>query len=264
MEDAQRPVQVVDHIPHVNTDQNSVEYAEETTFTNAADGVAEGATLVESTFAITNQTVPIEDIGTFVTVTLNQLDDEGQARLYLDQRLPFAVRQKLDEFVIDGAGSNNDLTGFLTKVNVQKFKVADNGKPIDEFLKAKVINVEKTGRAMASMAVMLHDVWLAMATAKGNDQYYLGSPGVDFERRIWGMPVVLSDHGFAYAADADSAGLVGDFSMFSYLAVRRDLTIQVGWKNDDLPKRQITLVAWMRAALVITRPEAFCITQRKA
>ena len=262
--DQQRPVQVVDNIPQVNVNQNSVEYAEETTFTNAAAPKDEGADLAESTFAITNKTVEIEDIGTFISATLNQLDDEGQARLYLDQRLPFAVRQKLDEQVISGNGTSPNLSGFLGNSSVTNRTLNDNAKPIDDFLAAKVIDVEKTGRGMASMAVVFHDAWVGMATSKGADSYYLGNPGIEFTPRIWSMPVVLCDHGFAFTGENDVLGLVGDFLRYCYLAVRRDMTVQIGWRNDDLTKRQITLVAWMRAALVITRPGAFVKIKRKA
>lgn len=67
-----RPV-VADMIPQDNIDQPSVVYMEETTFTNAADTVAEGAAKPESALAYTQRTVPVEVIATWIPITRQQI-----------------------------------------------------------------------------------------------------------------------------------------------------------------------------------------------
>jgi hypothetical protein len=61
------------------------------------------------------------------------------------------------------------------------------------------------------------------------------------------------------AAAAIGARVVGDFSpMGVNLFDREDATVRTGWINDQFVRNMQTLLAELRAALVVWRPTAFC------
>ena len=71
--------------------------------------------------------------------------------------------------------------------------------------------------------------------------------------RIWGVPVVVSD------AVTEGTAITGDFTNYTLLAERKQMTIKVGYQNDDFIKNQRSIVAEIRVAFVVTRPTAICL-----
>ena len=118
---ATRPIQILDIMPMAQTGTDTVAYMEETTYGPAADSVAEGASVPEAAFALTERTVSVKRIGHRVPVTEDILADEGQTRSYLDFVMPFGVMQAFDGQVLSGDQANdaNDLLGILNKTGVQ-------------------------------------------------------------------------------------------------------------------------------------------------
>ena len=265
--DAQRPIQVLDVIPQFGTDQHSIKYMEETTFTSEAKPKAEGAAFDESTLAYTERTVAIEDVGTHIPVSVQALEDAGQIRDILGMRLPFMCRQNADGQVMDGNGTSPNLSGYLTAANVQtedQAGAANPTKPITVIRRA-ITKVFLTGRAMASHVFAHPDYWEAAAVSETTaGGFYLGSAVAGFARRIWGLPVVETDAGLKGAGNNDNWALVGDFMTFGRIAMRRDATVTVGYINDDFSKNLVRFKADMRLANVIYRPQAFCKIVRKA
>jgi HK97 family phage major capsid protein len=84
---------------------------EETTFTNSAAETAEGGTYPESALALTERSTPVQKITTFIPVTDEQLEDVPQIQGYLNNRLPFMVRQRLDLQILTGNGTTPNLRG---------------------------------------------------------------------------------------------------------------------------------------------------------
>lgn len=69
VDDAQRPVEVIDIIPAGQTTQAAIVFMEETTFTNNADFRAENAAYAENAFALTEQSETVRSIGASLPVT---------------------------------------------------------------------------------------------------------------------------------------------------------------------------------------------------
>ena len=90
------PIQFVDILLRSSTTQELVRYMEETTYTNAAAGVAEGAAAPESTLKLTQQETAVRKIATHIPVTREEMEDEPQVESYLNDTLPFMVRQAVD------------------------------------------------------------------------------------------------------------------------------------------------------------------------
>ena len=247
----QRPIQVLDYIPVVRTNQTALKYMEETVFTNAAVEGVEGAALAESTLKVEEKDEPIRRVGTYLPVTEEQLDDEPMVAFYIDGRLMFMVRQRLDNQVLRGNGTAPNLSGILDRTGLLTFARGTNSR-IDA-VKLAMTKVELEGRAMPDLTILHHNDWdgivLSETTAGG---YYLGSPSGEFDMRIWGNQVVRSD------ILTENTGLVGAFGEFTSLHVRKDVEVEFGRQSDDFIKLIMTARAYARVGLCVYRPQAFC------
>ena len=264
------PIQVIDILPRSSTTQELIKYMEETTYTNAAAAVAEGAASPESTLALTERETAVRKLSTHIPVTREELEDEPQVESYLNETVPFMVRQKADEIVLKGDGAAPNIRGLLNVANVQDIDWAHTSaqnktlaKPLNTLRKAKT-KVRFGGRAMATHYILHPNIWddivLSESSAGG---YYYGSPQTDFVERVWGLPVVLSDH----LSDANAAdtvgGIAGDFTpMWIQLRMRRELETEWGHINDDFVKEIRRIKASIRFALVVKRPQAFVMLKR--
>lgn len=248
---ATRPIQVTDIIPSTTTGQAAVVYMEETTFTNNAAETAEAGTFPESALALTEQSSPVRKISTFLPVTDEQLEDEQQARGYVNNRLPFMLRQRLDGQILVGNGTAPNLRGILNVVGIQT--QAKGADPVPDAVYKALVLVRVTGRANPG-AVVFHPLdWQDVRLLRTADGIYIwGNPSDAGPDRIWGLPVVQSD------AITQNTALVGDFAGYSELAVRRGIDVQVSNSHGTyFVEGKQAVRCDMRAALVIYRPAAF-------
>lgn len=252
VENAQRPIQVIDLIPQTTTSQNAVVYMEETTFTNAAAETAEGGTYAESALALTEQTSAIRKIATFIPITDEQLQDAPQAAGYVNNRLAFMLFQRLDGQILVGNGTAPNLRGFLNVAGIQtQAKAAD---PTPDAVYKALTKIRVTGRAMPSGVVFHPTNWQDVKLLRTADGIYIwGSPSEAGPDRIWGLPVAQSD------AITLGTALAGDFANFTELSVRRGVDVQVSNSHGTFfVEGKQAVRADMRAALIPYRPAALC------
>lgn len=247
-----RPIQVVDLIPQNSTTQSAVVYMEETTFTNNAAEVAEAAQYPEAALALTEQSSPVRKISVFLPITDEQLEDVGQARGYIDNRLPFMIRQRLDLQLLVGDGTPPNLKGLLNYAGIQTQAKGADATP-DAIYKA-MVNVRVTGGAMPNAAVFHPLDWQDIRLLRTADGIYIwGNPSDAGVSRIWGLQVTEAQ------ALTQNTALVGDFANYSELAVKRGINVQVSNSHSDyFIKGKQAMRADMRAAFVVYRPAAFC------
>lgn len=249
---ATRPIQVTDLVPQTTTNQAAVVYMEETTFTNNAAETAEGGTYPEAALALTEQSSTVRKIAVFLPITDEQLEDEPQVRGYVNNRLPFMVRQRLDSQILNGNGTAPNLRGFLNVSGIQT--QAKGADPDPDAVYKAMIKVRVTGRALPNGIVYHPTNWQSIRLLRTADGIYIwGNPSDAGPERIWGLQVAQSD------AITLGTALVGDFANYSELAVRRGIDVQVSNSHGTyFVEGKQALRADMRAALVVYRPAAFC------
>jgi len=249
---ATRPIQVTDLVPGTTTSQAAVVYMEETTFTNAAAEAAEGGTYAEAALALTEQSSPVRKIAVFLPVTDEQLEDEPQVRGYIDNRLPFMVRQRLDSQILVGNGTPPNLRGFLNVAGIQT--QAKGADPAPDAVYKAMVKVRVTGRAMPNAIVYHPTNWQDIRLLRTADGIYIwGNPSDAGPERMWGLAVSQSD------AITLGTALVGDFLNYTELAVRRGIDVQVSNSHSTFfVEGKQALRADMRVALIPYRPAALC------
>lgn len=253
---ATRPVQVTDIVPDTTTGQAAVVYMEETTFGTGGVGDAaeraEGTAYPETTLELTEQSSTVRKVSVFIPVTDEQLEDEPQARGYLNNRLPFMLRQRLDGQILNGNGTAPNLRGILNVAGIQT--QARGTDPIPDAVYKAMVLVRVTGRAMPNAVVFNPFDWQSVRLLRTSDGLYIwGNPSEAGPERIWGLQVTQGD------VLAQGSALVGDFANFSELAVRRGIDVQVSNSHADFfINGKQAMRADLRAALVWYRPAAFC------
>lgn len=247
----QAPISLLDIIPTTTTAQSTVKYMEETVYTNAAAETAEGGSKPEATLTVVERSSNVAKIAVYLHVTDEQLEDEPRAKEYVNNRLPLMVRQRLAGQIVVGDGTAPNLRGVLNVSGIQT--QAKGTDPIPDAVYKAMVKVMVGGEAMPDAFVVNPLDWQDVKLLRTADGIYIwGSPTDSGPDRIWGLRAVLEQR------ITQNTGLVGDFGMFSELAVRKGVEVTTGWINDDFIKNQQVVLAEMRAAFIIYRPLAFC------
>ena len=247
-----RPIQVMDILPMQRATSDGIKYMEETTRTETnvvekAEGVAYG----EMALALTERSVTIEKIPAYLPVTDEQLADVPQAESYINNRLPEAVRRRLDYQAINGTGVTPLLLGVTQKSGIQTTAAGVDDATADHIARA-IKDVSVTGRAIASAVIMHPTDYLNERLRKTKDGAYIwGNPSMPGPTQMWGLPIAQADSLTAGKA------VVGDFRQYSAFVEREGMVVKMGWVNDDFIKGRNAVVAYLRGAFVWYRPEAF-------
>ncbi len=246
-----RPIQVMDIIPSGTIGQAVAKYMEETTRTHAAAEKAEGTTYAESTFALTERTQTVEKITDSIPVTDEQLEDEDMAQSYLNGRIDFGVRQRLDLQVVQGDGNTPNLLGILNKPSIQtQAKGSDN---VPDTIYKLMTKLRLVGRVTPTHTLMHPNDWQDIRLLQTADGIYIwGNPSEAGPERLWGLPVVQAD-----SLD-ENTGIVGSFeAAWIQLLERRGLLVEMGFTGSQFVEGKQTIRASMRTVLVIYRAPAF-------
>lgn len=247
---ATRPLGVADLFPKGSTSAASLTYMEETTFTNAAVEVSEGLAKPEATLALTERTEAVRKIAVWLPVTDEQLEDIPQAQSYVENRLGFMVYQRLDLQLLVGDGTAPNISGILDRAGIQT--QAKGADPTPDAVYKAMTKVRVTAFSEPNAAVFHPNDWQDIRLLRTADGIYIwGSPSDPGVERIWGLRVVQT------TALTENTGLVGDFQQ-TELVMRKGLSLQVGFINDDFQKNRQSIRAELRAALAVYCPAAFC------
>lgn len=246
-----RPLAVINIIPQGTTNQVAVVYMEETTFTNAAQETAESGTYQEGAVAFTARTANVKKIAVYIPITDELMEDAPQAESYVNNRLGFMVRQRLDSQLIVGDGTGDNLTGIISAAGVQTQAVGADSEA-DAAHKA-MTKVQAVGFADADNYILHPNNWQKIRLVKtSTGEYIYGAPWEAGRGTLWGLPVLPT------TAITSGTGLVGGFAPWCQYFTKKDLTISVGFINDQFIKGQLCIRAELRGAFPIYRPSAFC------
>jgi HK97 family phage major capsid protein len=246
---------IADLMPEHPTTQDAVKYMEETTHTANAAATAENVNLPESAIIYTEKTVNIQDVGTSLPVSERMMDDASYIMSYINSSLGLEVARAEETELLTGAAADPHLYGFLSAQAItdgMQTQPRGTDNVITQFIKAMTL-VQSVGFAQPSAGVFHPTNWQnVMILQDTTGRYIFGDPSQSGPRTLWGLPII------ATVAMTLNSALVGDFRVYSYIARRRGVIMEMGWVNDQFLKRVRTIRAYGRLALVIRRKSAFC------
>jgi HK97 family phage major capsid protein len=168
----------------------------------------------------------------------------------VNNRLGFMVRQRLASQILVGDGIAPNLKGLLNTAGINTQAKGADATP-DAVYKAMVLCMT-VGFAIPDLAVFNALDWQDVKLLRTADGIYIwGSPADANPDRIWGLSVAI-EQGLT-----QNTAVVGAFGVFSELDIKKGLTVETGYNNDDWTKNLQTVRAEMRAAVVYYRPSAF-------
>lgn len=246
------PIAVIDVIPMLTTQRDTIKYMKESTFTNNAAEAAEAGAFGEAALALTETSDEVEKIAVFLPVTDEQLEDVAGLGAYINTRLTYMLRTRLDGQILTGDGSTPNLLGTLNLASVQT--QAKGSDPTPDAIYKAMTKVRVTGFAEPSVLFIHPNDWQSVRLLRTADGIYIfGSPIEAGPSRIWGVPVVQT------TKETENTGVVGDYRGYSALFMRRGVTLKITDSHASLFISGIQAIrADMRVAMVHFRDTAFC------
>ena len=253
---------ILDFIPTGSTSSNSMEYtreipAEESPagFTNNAAEVAEGGSKPQSDVLFELVNDPVRTIAHWLKLSRQVLDDAPALESYIDSRLRFGIRQRLESQILSGNGTAPNLAGLSSAGRHVAYTPATGDNSFDSISKAKYAMI---GRDYNPTAVFLNPAdWGAMERLKvgASDDRYIAGDGAALNYlqgglipMIWGMQVVPNNNvpsGKFYVVDPSS------MTLFQ----RSGATVEMFEQDDtNVQSNLVTVRAELRAALCVFTP----------
>ncbi|MFF4425039.1 phage major capsid protein [Streptomyces sp. NPDC001549] len=251
-------------IPTVQNSSGRFAYLRQTVRTNNAAVVAAGALKPTSVYTLARVDDRVRTIAHLSEPIAKQdLDDIGMLRQFIDQEMRLGLDIALEEEILEGSGSGEHMTGMANVSGSQSQAFATD---ILTTARKAVTKLERYGYLARAGFVMTPEDWEAFELLQDNEGrfYYNGPAGPAVNaatRRLWGVPVVVSD-----AATAGTAHLA-DFSQMR-LQVRQEGVldwsenvyrpdgISEGVGASDFERNLVTFRFEGRFGLEILRPSA--------
>lgn len=251
----QRPLTLRQMVTNGTTNTDTVEFVRVAGYTNAAAPTAEASaatgttgTKPESALTFERVSETVKTIAHWVPITRRALSDAGQVRTIVDGLLRYGLEEELEDQMVNGAGTGENFTGISNTTGVQAQAWDTNVLTTTRKARTKVRVV---GRANPTAYVMHPNDWETIDLLQDAEQRYrFGGPMELGNPRLWGLPVVECEgctEGVAY---------VGDWRQ-AVLWDREQASVQVGTINDQFIRNMLTILAELRAAFGVFRPEAF-------
>lgn len=248
------PLAVIDLINWAPTTEAVAYFLRESTYNIMADIAPENTEKPESDFAFGVETLAVGTIAHWIRASKQVLADMPMLATYLETRMAYGIRYKLEYFVVNGhkpaSGQQKHFGGLLEAQNHRTIAVPVDATSID------VLNVAKYEAAASYVipdTIILNPKdWGVIERIKGDDGHYVfGSPGAQVQPVLWGLPVVFA------ASMPEGKYWVGNLALGYDGVLREDVTVTVSTEDSaNFIKNLVTILAEMRAAGTVVLPEA--------
>lgn len=244
---------VADMMAQGTIDRGTLEYYEETTFTNAAAETAEGSAKPEAALDWTLRTESVGKIAVWIPATTEALQDIGWLESTIRSRLVFMVERRKEQQLLNGDGTAPNLSGITDRSGIQTQAKGTDPTP-DAILKAA--NLVRVNSFYEPDGVVIHpldmqDIRL-LRTADGI--YIFGSPSDPYSAlRLWGMEVRET------TAQSQNTAIVGAFGTAAQVFYRSPVTVTASTEHASyFVENKVAILAEQRLGLAVYRANAFC------
>ncbi len=221
---------------------NVWEWVEQKNVDGGAAMTAEGAAKSQADFDLVLASATVKKVTAYIKVTKEMLDDVQLMRSEIDQELTELINLKIDEQLLSGAGSGNNLTGIIT--NATAWAAGSFALSIPTPTKWDVlrtaINQVRVNLFEPTYIVMHPTDVTSMELSKDSTGQYIMPPFAAVDGSIVSGIRVVANTGVTI-----DKFLVGDFNKAG-VRFREGLTINVGYENDDFTKNLVTILAEAR------------------
>lgn len=259
MPGAFRPLTIEGLFPSLPISTNAFEYVQENEAknVNGAAFVAEGAQKPFGSTDFEAKTGTVKTIAHLARISKQLMADAPALVAYINQRLVYGVDLVVEDQLVTGDGTGQNLSGILHDGNytVHGATKANLGKAptifdLILFAKAKVEDA-----FFRPNVILLNPIdWTSMLMKKNaSGDYYLGHPASVAPKYLWGLPV------WTTPAITQGKFLVGDFNAAATLWTRQGMTVEMFEQDvDNVQKNLVTIRAERRLGFGVERAAALC------
>ncbi|EQA4952262.1 phage major capsid protein [Salmonella enterica] len=238
------------------TDSASMEFIQETGFTNKAAPVAEGARKPQSEITFDLKSAPVRTIAHIFKASRQILDDAKGLASYIDGRARYGLRFAEELQLLSGDGTGMNIMGIIPQASTFNPKVTlASATAIDRM---RLAILQAVLAEYPASGIVLNPIdWAAIELTKdGEGRYIIAQPVNGSVARLWGLPVVETQ------AMTQNNFLTGAFSMAAQIFDRMEIEVLLSTENeDDFARNMVTIRAEERLAMAVYRPEAFVTGQ---
>ncbi|MGY8706995.1 phage major capsid protein [Bradyrhizobium sp. 18BD] len=234
------------------TSSNSVNYVRQSTRTNNAAVVTEGAQKPESVLAWIEADAPVRTIAHWVPVSRQAMDDAPMLQSTIDGELRYGLSVKEEEELLLGSGAGQHIFGIIPQATAYETSRNGTGDTAFDTLAHAIAQSEVALLPATGIVMNNNDLESLKIIKDGEDRYIGGGPFGPPITTIWGRPVV--------GTPAMAAGefLVGAFLDGAQIFDRLDAEVLVSSEDrDNFIKNMLTVRAEERLAMAVKRPAAF-------
>lgn len=247
-----RALRVRDVLPSGVTGSNMIQFTRELAFTNNAAERNENTAKPESALTFELVSVPVQTVAHFIKASKQVLEDAPALQTYIDVRMRFGVDARIDNQLLNGNGTNPNLSGILDSGNHTVFTPETGDNALDSINRA-IYNVYASD--YAPNAIMLNPAdWGAIERLKkgtGDASYIVGDPTGILGPQLWGLPVVVTNN------LATGKVIVGAMQMAYQVFNRSGVVVEMFEQDsDNVQKNIVTIRAESRLALATFLPAA--------
>ena len=238
-------------VPQGSTTAGAITYVVETSFTNNANVVAEGAAKPKSDKVFTPTTQPVETIAHFFKVSRQSYEDLPGLAAMIESNGIYGVQLKEDQQLLNGTGTAPQLKGFMPIATAAP--APGTGATLVDAVGAAIFDLAAKG-FMADGTVLNPADWGLMARLKTSQGNYIFANPLAYNQSLslWGTRLVMSSQ------MAAGNFLVGAFRGNSLILDREEVNVRVAEQNvDDFEKNMLTILVEERLALLIFQAAAF-------
>ncbi|NWK61413.1 phage major capsid protein [Acinetobacter sp. SwsAc3] len=254
---AYRPLNIIDLINWIPADSEKAVYLRETTANFLAGIIPEAEDKPESELQLGMLELSVGTIAHFVRVSKQALKNMSQLAVYIETRLAYGVRLKLEYYVVNGhtppQGQQKIFSGLLEPLNFTTVAIHITDTAIDVLNKAKY---KAAATYIQPDCIILNpEDWGRIERIKGTDGHYVfGAPGAAVQPVIWGVPVVFS------ATMPVGKFWCGPLNMAYEGYLDSDVTIIVSTEDaNNVTKNLVTILAEMDGSGAVVLPDA-CVS----
>lgn len=225
------------------TSSKYVVWIEQSNPDGGAGMTGEGLAKSQADFDLVESSMEVRKITAYIKVSKEMIDDISFVEAEIRNELVELIQLQLDAQILGGAGTGVTMKGieaYATTFAAGAFADAIPAANNFDVLRVAINQVE-IENFMPNYIIMHPTDAAAMDLVKATDNNYILPPFISQNGTIVkGLPVITN------TGITVGNFLVGDFSK-SNLRVREDITLAVGYENDDFTKNFVTILGEARA-----------------
>lgn len=243
-----RQLRVRDVLPQGTTSSNLIEYTRELAFTNNAAETAEGTAKPETDVTFELVSAPVRTIAHWLKLSKQVMDDAPALASYIDTRLRYGVELRIDQSLLNGNGTGQNISGMTNTSNFTAFTPTSGDTSLDSINRAIYAVIAAD---YAPTAIIMNPAdWGAIERVKGSDDHYVvGNPQGRLGPVLWGLPVVVTNN------MTSGKFMVGSMDIAYQVWNRQGTAVEMfDTDEDNVQKNLVTVRAESRLALAVYRP----------